>query len=96
MQSEKYINVSQNFPNPVKTFTVIPIHLQNPEDIDLEIWNINGQKIYTLPQGIIPAGKNNIELTDIAHHLQPGNYIYQLKIKSDKIICSPPMVMTVI
>ncbi len=96
MQSEKYISVGQNMPNPVNTSTVIPFQLQTPAEIDLEIWNINGQKIFTLPQGIIQAGKNNIELTEIVQQLQPGNYIYQLKIKSNKIICSPPMVMTVI
>ncbi len=94
MQSDKLIAVSQNIPNPVKQATVIPFHLRIPATVDLELWNIHGERIYALPQGYLNSGDHSIDISEIARRLQPGNYIYQLKVTTDTTVSTPAMVMT--
>ncbi|MCR4280018.1 MAG: T9SS type A sorting domain-containing protein [Candidatus Komeilibacteria bacterium] len=69
--------LSQNYPNPFNPNTVIEYSLPVETTVDLAVYNIIGQKVKTLQQGIIPAGFHKVEFG--GNDLSSGVYIYRLK-----------------
>jgi predicted outer membrane repeat protein len=68
--------VSQNYPNPFNAVTIIDVILPSSEDVDLEIYNIIGQRIITLSYKMLPAGRHQIKID--GGNLASGIYIYRL------------------
>jgi len=50
----------QNYPNPFNPETTIAYELTAPQQIDIEIFNMSGQRIRTLFSGRAPAGRHSI------------------------------------
>lgn len=71
------ISLSQNFPNPFNPQTTISYSLTNPGEISLAVYNIQGQKVATLFEGVQQAGEFDV-LFD-ATNLSSGIYIYRLQ-----------------
>ena len=69
-------SVSQNYPNPFNAVTIIDVILPSSEDVDLEIYNIIGQRIGTLSYKMLPAGRHQIKID--GGNLASGVYIYRL------------------
>jgi photosystem II stability/assembly factor-like uncharacterized protein len=68
----------QNFPNPFNPTTAIGYQLSTLSQVDLSIFNISGQKVYTLVSKKQPAGTYFVrwDATDYAS----GVYYYSLKV----------------
>ena len=68
--------VDQNYPNPFNSSTVI--HYQLPERtwVRLRVFNLLGQEVATLLEGIQEPGLKSIEFKD--DNLQSGVYYYEL------------------
>jgi hypothetical protein len=79
-------SLSQNYPNPFNPQTTIEFGLPIRADVELEIFNILGQKIRTLVQGSLPAGEHNVvwdgKLTS-GRPTASGIYFYRLR--TDKL-----------
>ncbi|SYZ73219.1 exported hypothetical protein [Candidatus Zixiibacteriota bacterium] len=77
------IFLSQNFPNPFNSETVIEIALPRAGNARLELYNILGQTISVLHDGILPAGRWrfrwNGSITD-GRPAPSGIYFYRLDI----------------
>ena len=69
--------LSQNYPNPFNPSTTIEFSLPTSEDVQIEIYNIAGQKIETLLNERMPAGDHKMEYN--ARNLASGIYFYKIQ-----------------
>lgn len=74
--------LSQNYPNPFNPTTQIGFELPSTEFVQLEIYNLIGQKVRTLLNEDRPAGVQQVTWDardDAGRELPAGIYYYQLK-----------------
>ena len=73
-------NLSQNYPNPFNPSTVIDYSVPEDSYVKLEIFNMLGQKIYTLADGFEHSGNHKIEFNTnfTSGGLASGVYLYKL------------------
>ena len=69
--------VSQNYPNPFGGNSTVYVMLDKPASLSLEVSNLMGQVIYSIPGKQYPAGK--AELTIHATGLDAGIYFYTVR-----------------
>lgn len=67
----------QNFPNPFNSSTSIKFYLPRAEYVTIKLYNLIGQGIETLVEGIVPAGQHQLQWT--TNNLASGVYIYQMQ-----------------
>lgn len=72
--------LEQNYPNPFNPSTVINYSIPRESNVSLIVSNALGQKIATLVNGCVPAGKHSVEFN--ASGLANGIYFYTLKTDS--------------
>jgi hypothetical protein len=53
-------DLEQNYPNPFNPSTVIRFSLPVPEDVRIEVYNVLGQRVSVLHNGILHAGNHNL------------------------------------
>ena len=74
--------LSQNYPNPFNASTTITYQLPQTSDIQLAIYNLDGQKVATLVAGTRESGTYTLlwdGRDDDSHALASGVYLYRLK-----------------
>ncbi len=81
--------LKQNYPNPFNPKTAISYQLPVASNVELNIYNILGQKVVTLVSGKQRAGTYKVEWD--AGGFASGVYLYQLKtdngfIKTRKLV----------
>jgi hypothetical protein len=72
----KVFELLQNFPNPFNASTNIEFELKGNAPIRLEIFNIHGERVSTLAEGVHSAGKHTV--TWDASGMASGIYFYRL------------------
>ncbi len=75
-------HLAQNFPNPFNQSTVIRIDLETRAEMELAVYNIAGQQVATLAQGLYPAGAYTFTWDGRNTHgaeLASGVYCYRLR-----------------
>ena len=73
--------LEQNYPNPFNPETVIGFALPNRSQVTLEVYNLLGQKVKTLFNGVLPAGHHQVTWNGTDAQGRPvasGVYIYRL------------------
>lgn len=78
---ESYLSSSldQNYPNPVKSFTIIAYKVRRPVRVTLEVFDLFGRKIATLVDHKLSNPGRYVEYFDISRYgLKPGLYYYSL------------------
>ncbi len=69
--------LKQNYPNPFNPETTIRYTLSEPAKVTLKVYNLLGQKVATLVQGVQPAGEHRVAFD--GRGLASGLYVYRLK-----------------
>jgi subtilisin family serine protease len=67
----------QNFPNPFNPTTNISFTLPVSENVQLNVYNVLGQRVATLVNGTMPAGSHTVNFN--AANLASGVYIYSIR-----------------
>lgn len=67
----------QNYPNPFNPTTNIRFTLPISENVQVSVYNVLGQRVATLVNGVMPAGSHSINFN--AATLASGVYIYRIQ-----------------
>jgi hypothetical protein len=70
-------SLAQNYPNPFNPSTSISFVLPTASAVRLEIYNMIGQKVTTLVDGVLNAGQHTV--TWDGHEASSGIYLYRLE-----------------
>ena len=73
--------LAQNYPNPFNAETQIGFRLMRSSDVEIEIFNLLGQKVKTLVSEKLPAGEHRLVwdgTNDAGDILSSGIYFYRL------------------
>ncbi|NKB66232.1 MAG: SUMF1/EgtB/PvdO family nonheme iron enzyme [Candidatus Latescibacteria bacterium] len=74
--------LAQNYPNPFNAGTVIRFSLPTAAPVDLAVFNLAGQKVVTLAEGLRPAGQYRLEWDGRdagGGELASGLFLYRLQ-----------------
>ncbi len=71
------ITLNQNYPNPFNPTTTISYNLSQAQNVQLKVFNIQGQEVTTLVNGKRTAGEHQVSFD--ASKLASGIYIYQIQ-----------------
>ena len=74
--------LDQNFPNPFNSGTVIRFALPEARSVELAVFNLSGQKVARLIQGVREAGQYTVRWDgrdDSGQSLASGVYLYRLQ-----------------
>lgn len=89
----KLFSLSQNYPNPFNPTTIVRYDLPETSNVEITIYNILGEKISTLINGIQQAGVKEVTWNgtdDFGRVVSAGIYIYQIRagnfVKSRKMV----------
>ncbi len=77
-----HCTLGNNYPNPFNPQTTIPFHLQRPADVNLDLFDITGQKVAVLAQGRYPAGHHKAVwngLSQAGRVMSSGTYICRMQ-----------------
>ncbi len=75
-------SLDQNYPNPFNAGTVIPFSLPTAGPVELVVFNLAGQKVVTLADGMRPAGSYRLQWDgrdNGGRELASGLYLYRLQ-----------------
>jgi len=77
------MEVSQNFPNPFSNETNVRISLTSGSNVNLEVYNITGQKVMIKDFGYKTAGSFTMQIS--ADELPTGVYFYTVEAGATKV-----------
>ncbi len=77
----------QNYPNPFNPTTIISFTLKKKEEIKLEVFNVVGEKVAAIFNGVLNSGTHSFDFN--AENLPSGTYIYRISV--DKYSASKKM-----
>lgn len=78
------VKLNPNYPNPFNPATTISYELKEDSEVLLSIWNIVGQKVVTLVDGMKEAGEHTANWN--ASEMPSGIYIAQLEVSGEVFI----------
>lgn len=93
-QNAEVFELGQNYPNPYRSTTTIPVELFHSAKVQLELWDLQGQKLKTIISKNMSAGKHEFPINIQDLGLTTNNYVYQLIVESKDGIFKEAKMMT--
>ena len=78
-----------NYPNPFNPMTVIRFAVPAPQQIDLAVYDVRGQKVRTLVRDVMPAGHHSVAWQghdDAGRQVASGVYFYRLTAGGESLV----------
>lgn len=72
--------IGQNFPNPFSDLSLIPLQLNEPAEVKIELYDMTGRYINTPFESKLNAGQSDISIDRNKLKLSSGYYIYKVSI----------------
>jgi len=88
--------LEQNYPNPFNSATVIRFLLPTAADVQLSIFNLAGQQVATLVEGVREAGAYTVRWDgrdDDGRALASGVYLYRLRVGDGKQVATRKLLL---
>jgi hypothetical protein len=76
-------SIDQNFPNPFKNNTSIPVNFKKSADVNVTIMDLVGKTVYNNKFNQVPAGKSNIDIA--VGNIPAGIYLYTIEADGFKV-----------
>lgn len=76
--------------------TNIPFTLKRAGEVTLDIWDLSGRKMISLPKHFLTEGQHTIQLNMQSLGLAMGGYVYQLEVKNSEGIFRDVKMMTLV
>ncbi|MGC9093859.1 MAG: T9SS type A sorting domain-containing protein [Bacteroidota bacterium] len=73
--------LEQNYPNPFNPSTVIEFALPEQSQVSIKLYNVLGEEVATLVEGVEPAGFHKVQWNP--ERLSSGIYFYRMVAKSE-------------
>jgi hypothetical protein len=70
------------YPNPVDNNSVAEIYVPERGNVQMELWNVQGQKVSTIFAGTLAKGKHTISLSGKTDNLASGIYLVKVQTKN--------------
>lgn len=84
--SHSSFTLEQNFPNPFKGNTTLTYTLNEPQQVELTMYNMIGEKVVTLVNEFQISGEYNIEVDMNKLQMSPGIYYTRINVGSESQI----------
>lgn len=75
--------LSQNYPNPFTGISKVNLILSKTSLVSLEVTDLLGRTVYTLPATNLSAGSNLLTIN--SNNLKPGVYVYTVTVNGERI-----------
>ncbi|PKO97948.1 MAG: hypothetical protein CVU14_08685, partial [Bacteroidetes bacterium HGW-Bacteroidetes-9] len=75
--------LSQNYPNPFSGISKVNLTLAKTSVVSLEVTDLLGRTVYTLPATNLSAGSNLLTIN--SNKLKPGVYVYTVAVNGERI-----------
>jgi len=73
------------YPNPVSSNSVAEIYVPERANIQVDLWNAQGQKVANLHTGILPKGKHMVMFSGKTDNLPAGMYLLKVEAKNSSV-----------
>jgi hypothetical protein len=73
------------YPNPVEANSVTEIYVPERGNVQVDLWNVQGQKVQVVFTGISAKGKHTISLSAKTNNLPPGMYLLKVQSKNKTV-----------
>src|SRR6185503_10394618 len=71
------------YPNPIDNNSVAEIYVPERGNVQMDLWNAQGQKVKTISSGILAKGKHTITLAGKTDNLPAGIYLLKVQTKNN-------------
>jgi len=85
-----HLALKQNYPNPFNPGTNIIFELNNADQVTLKVYNMLGQEVATLADGLFSSGQHEVSFNAVG--LTSGTYFYRLQTSNRSITRSMTLV----
>ena len=87
--SPKGVVLYQNYPNPFNPSTTIRFRLEEPGEVILRVYDVNGSTVAVLNNGWLPAGEHERDFTPgktgTMNDMASGVYFYNLTVRDENL-----------
>lgn len=93
-ENAKQFSLGQNYPNPYRSHTTIPLFLVYPADVRLDLYDLAGRLVASIQKDGLAAGQHDLMVDIAGLELPHGHYAYQIEVRNTNGIFKDCKLMT--